>query len=587
MTWRLRREAPSLPETLRELADLALLRGSDAERASLSHASEILARQDTADARRRTIRAVLEDETAHSGFDQTARHAVSRIVEEGRDAVLSYARSRLAPDVARLLAIPGVTLSDVVAVHRRTGAVTAGDLAFAVGTLGHPAADIDDTLRARLEAALPSIRAGHPRVPLGRAVSIYERLHAALQAHDTALVLEPVGSLRRYEPTVGDVEFLVSTANSGAAFGKILAALEPSIVLHHGANVLCLVYDNQPVVFRSAAPAHYAFAQVYYTGSTAHVRNLQRRALDRGWRLTPHGFQPGPLLDSPSEAAIYDALDVAYAVAERRGADPLRPRTEPEPRLIAREDIRGDLHVHTLWSDGRDSVESMVRTAQRLGYEYVAITDHSQRAAASRVLTIERLERQLDEIERVQSRVAIRVLRGAEVDILPDGSLDFPDWLLERLDIVLASLHDPAGQPPDRLLQRYLSAMAHPRVNIITHPANRLVGRDDGYALDFDALFEAAVRTGTVLEVDGGPAHLDMDGALARRAVAAGVIVSVDSDCHNAERLERQMALGIGTARRGALEPRHVLNTRPLEEVFAFFAQKATRVDESGSTGSA
>lgn len=580
MIWRLRREGESLPETLRELADLAQLRGNEAECASLSRASAALAGH-ALDARRRVIRSAIEGGAPPEEFDQAALAVLVRVLEEGRDGIISEARSRLAPDVARLLAIPGVTLADVVAVHRRTGAVTAGDLAFAVGTLGHPAADVDDTLRARLEAALPSIRAGHPRVPLGRAVSIYERLHATLHGRTSQFTIEPSGSLRRYEPTVGDVEFLVQTSTAREVFDGILAALEPVDVLHRGANVLCFVYDNQPIVFRAAAPSSYGFAQLYYTGSVAHVRDLQRHALDRGWRMTPSGFQPGPSLEAPTEADIYGVLDLAYVVPELRGAGPLRPRTEPGPRLLTRTDIRGDLHVHTLWSDGRDSVESMVRAAQRLGYEYVAITDHSQHAAASRVLTIERLQQQLDEIDRVQARVNIRILRGVEVDILPDGSLDFPDWLLERLDIVLASLHDPAGQTPDRLLRRYLSAMAHPRVNIITHPANRLVGRDDGYALDFDALFEAAVRTGTVLEVDGGPAHLDMDGAVARRAVAAGVTVSVDSDCHNAERLERQMALGVGTARRGALEPHHVLNTRPLQDVLAFFAQKTSRGRES------
>jgi DNA polymerase (family 10) len=254
--------------------------------------------------------------------------------------------------------------------------------------------------------------------------------------------------------------------------------------------------------------------------------------------------------------------------------------------LVTQVDIRGDLHVHTLWSDGRDSVEAVVREAQLIGYEYVAITDHSQRAAASRVLSLDQLERQIEEVARVRRRVSgITILHGAEVELLPDGSLDFADDVLARLDIVLASLHEPAGQPPEVLLRRYETAMHHPRVHVITHPANRLVGRNDGYAIDYDRLFAVAATTGTVLEVDGGPGHLDMDGALARRAVAAGVTISVDSDCHNVARLRQQMTLGIGTARRGGVEARHVLNTRRLEDVRDFFARKPERLAAPGDPG--
>jgi DNA polymerase (family 10) len=166
------------------------------------------------------------------------------------------------------------------------------------------------------------------------------------------------------------------------------------------------------------------------------------------------------------------------------------------------------------------------------------------------------------------------ILHGCEVDILPDGRLDFPDAVLEQLDIVLASLHDQAGHSPARLLERYQSAMKHPLVTLITHPTNRMVPHRRGYDLDYDALFAAAVETGTFVEIDGAPAHLDLDGALARRAIRAGVTLSVDSDGHRAELLDIQMELGVRTARRGWVERRHVLNTRPLAELRAAIAVK-------------
>jgi DNA polymerase (family 10) len=231
--------------------------------------------------------------------------------------------------------------------------------------------------------------------------------------------------------------------------------------------------------------------------------------------------------------------------------------------------------MHTEWSDGRDPIESMVKTCRALGYEYMAITDHSPHSSASRCLTSQSVARQAEEIAQLRERYPdIAILHGCEVDILADGTLDFADRILERFDIVLASLHEGAGQSRDELMNRYIAAMRHPLVAVIAHPTNRLAPHRPPYDLDYDRLFDLAVETHTVLEVDGSPAHLDLDGALARRAIAAGATVSVDSDCHRAEMLERQMHLGVVTARRGWVEPRHVLNTRPLHEVRAFIAAK-------------
>jgi DNA polymerase (family 10) len=220
----------------------------------------------------------------------------------------------------------------------------------------------------------------------------------------------------------------------------------------------------------------------------------------------------------------------------------------------------------------------MVGVGRQLGYEYVAITDHSQRSASSRKLSIDDITRQREEIEEVRRRAGnIQLLHGVEVDIMPDGTLDFDDSLLERFDIVLASLHDHAGHDGPQLTERYLAAIRHPLVSIITHPANRSPAASPGYDVDFDRLFEAAVATGTALEVDGAPGHLDLDGTLARRAVAAGVTLTIDSDGHRAEWLGRQMRFGVGTARRGWVEPHHVLNTRGVDDVRAFVARKRQR----------
>jgi DNA polymerase (family 10) len=217
----------------------------------------------------------------------------------------------------------------------------------------------------------------------------------------------------------------------------------------------------------------------------------------------------------------------------------------------------------------------MVRAAHALGYEYLAITDHSERSAALRTLGPEDIARQRADIDAAREHApGLDILHGVEVEIMPDGRLDFADEVLAQFDIVLASLHDGAGHDGRRLLDRYLRAIDHPHVNVITHPANRTPGGHPGYDLDFDRLFEAAARSGTAVEVDGSPNHLDLDGALARRATACGAMLTIDSDAHRHDALGRQLQFGVGTARRGWVQPEQVLNTRGAPAVRAFVAAK-------------
>jgi DNA polymerase (family 10) len=353
-----------------------------------------------------------------------------------------------------------------------------------------------------------------------------------------------------------------------------LMAQAPAVdrLLHQSPRRLFVLVNRVQVGVRFPTVASAGSVLLHLTGSPAHFRLLQERAAERGWQLRPDGLRlaDGTLQMAATEAEIYAALDLPFIPPEiRNGEEEVAIAARGElPPLLSWQHIRGDLHMHSTWSDGRDSVEAMIRMCRNLGYEYAAITDHSPRSGAARTLTAQTVGQQAEEIAALRERTPdIAILHGCEVDILPDGRLDFPDRVLEQFDIVLASLHHRADQSPDELLRRYLDAMRHPLVTIITHPTNRLIPNKPGYNLDYDRLFEAAVDTGTYLEIDGAPVHLDMDGAMARRAIAAGVSVAVDSDAHQAEGLARQMGLGIATACRGWVEPRHVLNTKPLAEL--------------------
>jgi len=393
--------------------------------------------------------------------------------------------------------------------------------------------------------------------------------------------LTPVGSLRRFAPLGGEV-CLLAAAPSDRQFDLVEAfshlPLVASVIGWNGSAVSVVTTRGEATLYLTT-PEQAGSAMVWHTGSTGHTGKLQERARHRGFT-----FLDGTLADSrgaaiaaPTEDELYRLLDLPYIPPELRedAGEVDAAESGDLPRLVSDLNIRGDLHMHSTWSDGRDSIGDMVQAATQLGYEYVAITDHSERAPSSRSLAAREVQRQAQEIDVVRQQFpGIHLLWGTEVEIMRDGSLDFDDDLLSRFDIVLASLHDSGGQAPEQLLDRCLGAMANPFVNVITHPANRSPGYSEGYALDFDRLFAAAVATGTALEIDGAPGHLDMDGELARRAVTAGVTVVIDSDCHRLDALARQMHFGVGTARRGWVEPRHVLNAGDVNAVRDFVARK-------------
>jgi DNA polymerase (family X) len=423
-------------------------------------------------------------------------------------------------------------------------------------------------------------------LPLGRAHLIAST--ALREARRAGLPVESivsVGGLRRYAPDAGAVSLLaVAQVDRIADVLTGFAALSIATrTLTRTEATISVATERGPVTLHTATPDQRGAALVWETGSRTHLEQLAARADRFGLR-----FEDGTLsrrgrgaIDAPSEPVLYRHLGLPFIPPElREGTGEVDAAERGEiPLLVTDSHIRGDLHMHSTWSDGRDTLEAMVYAAHQLGYDYVAITDHSERSLASRTLSRDHVQSQRQDIEALRGRLpGIVILHGVEVDIMKDGSLDFPDDVLEGFDIVLASLHDRGGQQGDELTSRYLKAIAHPLVNVITHPANRTPAVSPGYDLDFDALFAAAAETGTAMEVDGAPGHLDMDGAVARRAATAGVTIVIDSDCHRFDALGRQMRFGVGTARRGWIEPHHVLNTRSIDDVRAFVAAKRARV---------
>jgi DNA polymerase (family 10) len=515
-------------------------------------------------------------------LDDDSLTLLRHIFEAGSWVLLESALADLPSDLRWLYESGAVTIDQLASLHDAFGVTSVADFAAVVEQHAvRSVPGLDEQVELAVAHALGTIRRSTPRIPLGRAVGVAEPVLARLREIEGVQWATAAGSLRRGQDTVGDIELLAATAQPAIAVDATTKLPGIDRVLQTTPHRVCLLINRVQVGVRLYEPYLAGPALLYLTGSSAHFRALRRYASGRGLHLDARGLrhEDGVGVATATEADIYAALGLPFIPPEIREGDGEVPAAARGllPRLIADGDIRGDLHVHSDWSDGSDTIEAMVQTARTLGYEYVAITDHSPHAGATRTLSLESISRQADEIEALRARFPdIAILHGCEVDILPGGRLDFPDEVLERLDIVLASLHDPAGQEADRLLKRYVDAMRHPLVTVITHPANRVVAHRPGYELDYDRLFDAALDTGTFLEIDGAPAHLDMDGALARRAAQAGVGLVVNSDGHRAVFLGWQMRLGITTARRGWVEARQVLNSRPLAEVVASVRRKRT-----------
>jgi DNA polymerase (family X) len=471
--------------------------------------------------------------------------------------------------IRRLIELGAASAAETRLLVDTLGVLTLADLQVALDD-GRVTRTGGNALAARLLYATQGIESDILELPLGRARDLLDGVISAIAAVAPEVGgLSAGGGVRRFESIVSELAVAGCADDPQAALDAIAAAPDFAPVLHCGDRRAVVTFQHAEIDLHIAAADEYGTALVAATGSSAHVAALHRRR--------------GSLHPLRREIDVYHEARLDYIAPElRQGTGEIEAGAAGElPALVTREQVRGDLHMHTNYSDGADSLAVMVEQCRVLGYEYIAITDHSERAAASRTLARRDVARQADDIAAMRERhPQIAILHGIEADIMPDGSLDFPDRVLEQFDIVLASMHDPARQDPRTLTERCITAIRHPLVTIITHPSNRLVGKRAGYALDWEAIYAAAAETGTVLEVDGAPSHLDLDGEHARAAVSAGVTLSIDSDCHRARLLRRQMELGIGTARRGWVEARHVLNARPLEEVRAFIRRK-----RSGAAG--
>lgn len=493
-------------------------------------------------------------------------------------------KAAVPPGLLSLLRVPGVGPATARTIHEHLRITTIDELdaAAQAGRLrGLP--KISAKTEENIAKSIASLRQRTGRALLGDARAAALAMIGHLRERTGLERIEIAGSLRRWRETIGDIDLLVAAADAGPVTDAFTGAPAVERVLAHGdTKSSVIVARGLQLDLRVVPEASWGAALLYFTGSKEHNVRLRGIALRQKLLLNEYGLyrageeKGGKPVASRTEEEVYAALGMDWIPPELR-----EDRGELDaalahtlPALLRVQDIRGDLHAHTDWTDGRDSVEEMARAARDRGYGYLALTDHSVGLGMTQGLDVRRIRERSVEIERVNRALApFRVLVGTEVDIRANGSLDYPDEVLALFDIVTASVHSAFGQARDVMTERICGALRHPLVDALSHPTGRLLERRDPYDVDLAQVLEVAAETGTRVEVNGGPERLDLSDVHIRDALAKGVRIVTNSDAHATEELD-YMANAVATARRGWATAEAVDNTLTLDQLMARRAKR-------------
>lgn len=478
-------------------------------------------------------------------------------------AFLTFLEIRgLGPRTARALADQGVESVEQLEAMCRSGQI--------IGVAG-----IRDKTAQNILKAIERWKAGQTRTLLASGRTVAAQVAEALRAHGGVERLEIAGSLRRMRETVKDIDLLVTSTEPERVIGTLTTLPSVTEVIVKGPTKASVRHqDGLQIDLRVVEPAAFGAALQYFTGSKDHNVRVREIASRRGLRISEYGVfdeRTGERVAGATEEEVYATVGLPWIPPElRENQGEIEAAREGRlPTLVTAGDIRGDLHAHTDWSDGRHSLEALVTAAQARGYEYIIVSDHSRSTTIAGGLGVEELRAQIAAIRALQPRFRIRILTGSECDILADGTLDFPDEVLAELDVVLAAVHSRFKQSREAMTSRIVRALGHPRVNVLVHPTGRRLNTREPYDVDLEAVFAAARTHGKAVEINSSPERMDLSDVNARRAGALGLPVAVSTDTHSLRELDH-LELGIGIARRAWLPPEQVLNTRPLDDLLAW-----------------
>jgi DNA polymerase (family 10) len=557
---------------LREYAELTQITGGDVFRARNYEKAARSVRgwgDDIGQLDAKALRAI-------PGVGASIAAKIAEYRDTGAIKALDELRAQIPPGVLELTRVPGLGPKRALQLSRDLGVQSVDELAAAI-TAGRldGLAGFGAKSEERIASGIEVYRQGRERVLLDVATHLATTMVAALSAVPGTQRCTYAGSLRRMRETIGDVDILAAADDSAPLMAAFIAQPEAAGVIASGPTKTSIrTASGLQVDLRVVPLDAWGAALQYFTGSTAHNVAVRQIAVRKKLRLSEYGLfdvETGALIVSRTEEEVYARLGLAWippAMREDRGEIEAAARGEI-PRLVRENDLQGDLHTHTNLTDGVASLEDMVAAAARRGYQYYAITDHAPDLFMQR-MTDEKMLAQRDRVRALDA--GLELLHGSELNIGPDGSVDWDEDFLAGFDLCVASVHSHFDQPRAEMTRRFITACENPRVNVIGHPTARRIGRRPPVDVDFGELFRACARTGTALEINASPQRLDLPSDHVRAARDAGVKFAIDSDAHAVSDLAN-MPYGVGAAQRGWLTPDDVINTWPLDRLRAFFRQ--------------
>jgi DNA polymerase (family 10) len=526
------------------------------------------------------------------GIGEALQKKITELVTTGRLAYYEELKASFPAGLLTLLQVPGLGPKKVKALHEALG-IDNLDALEAAGRDGKVAAlpGFGEKTQAKILAGIELRRAYASRHRLDEAWAVADPIFDALRAHPDVIRCSPAGSLRRFKETIGDLDFVVSSKAPAAVMEFFVHLPGVQGVIARGETKASVRREGGfQADLRVVSDAEFPFALAYFTGSKEHNIVMRQRAIDRGLRLNEYGLfrskeetrDPELRVACRTEAELYQRLDLAEIppeLREDRGEFAAAEKAEL-PRLIEWTDLKGSLHNHSNWSDGRESLEEIARQMDELGCAYWAITDHSRSSFVAHGLDESRLRKQLSAVAQVNESLTgegrqFRLLTGTEVDILSDGRLDFPDDLLAELEVVVASIHQGFTGGEAEMTKRLIRAAEHPCVHLLAHPTGRLLLERESYAVNLSAVIDACAETGTWLELNANPYRFDLDWRWWPHAKAKGVPCVINCDAHRGEQAGF-LRLGAGLARKGGLTREDVINTLPLPALRKALAAKRT-----------
>jgi DNA polymerase (family 10) len=517
-----------------------------------------------------------EDLKSIPGVGDAIAKKTTELVKTGKLEYYENLKAEFPEGIINLLDIPGIGPKTANKLCSELGITSVDSLEQAIKDgsvarlfrLGEKTAN---NILQQIEAS----RRKDQRIPIGEALPTVEEILSALNSVPGVRNLTYAGSLRRFRETLGDIDLMGTAENPQKVMDTFVSLPIVGQVLVQGPTKSSVIVSGGLQVDLRLVE-HEAFGSLlqYFTGSKQHNISLRERGRRQGLKLSEYGITDittDKLEKFAEEEEFYRRLGLQYIPPELREAQGEIERAEQGaiPKLVELSDIKGDLHIHTDWSDGHNSIDEMALAAKKLGYQYIAITDHSGGRGITHGLDIERLRKQIEEIKKVnEHRDGIQVFSGIEVDIRADGSLDLPHAILAELDIVIAAVHSAMNQNEEKMTRRVLSAVDNPDVDIIAHPTCRLLPAREPVAIDLEAVLRTAAKNNKIMEINAMPDRLDLNDVHASRARELGVKLAIGTDAHDVSHLDF-MRFGVGVARRAWCEPQHILNTLPLADILA------------------